>query len=376
MPCLSANKHRQLLFAKVCLILMKTYTMRFLRILALLFLVLLAAFAGFMGYSTYTWYDPPQVLTVEKNNTPDTIPSDSLFTILTWNIGYAGLGNNMDFFYDGGQMVRDTRQRVQENLDSIDRFLKINTSKQFIFIQEIDVHSKRSFRVDQTKFLTKDLEHHTAFATNYKVKFVPIPPLTPMGQVNSGIMTLSHFIPESAVRHGYPGAFGWPSRVFNLRRCMLVNSYPTSNGKKLIMINTHKSAFDDGSLKKQEMQYLKDFVLAEYAKGNYVVVGGDWNQSPPEFQLTKFGDNFQSDFFILSNISNDFLPGGWKWAFDPALPTNRYLNEAYHSGSTFRCLIDFFLVSPNVEVLEVKTHNLNFRNSDHNPVSMRFGLKK
>jgi hypothetical protein len=26
-------------------------------------------------------------------------------------------------------------------------------------------------------------------------------------------------------------------------------------------------------------------------------------------------------------------------------------------------------------VLEVKTHNLNFRNSDHNPVSMRFGLK-
>lgn len=350
--------------------------MRFLRILALLFLVLLAAFAGFMGYSTYTWYDPPQVLTVENNNTPDTIPSDSDLTILTWNIGYAGLGDNMDFFYDGGEKVRDTRERVQENLDSINHFLKEHASKQFIFIQEIDVRSKRSYRTDQTKFLTNNSEHYAAFAPNYKVKFVPIPPRAPMGLVFSGIMTQSRFIPENSVRHGYPGSFGWPSRVFNLRRCMLVNSYPTSNGKKLIMINTHKSAFDDGSLKKQEMNYLKDFVLAEYDKGNYVVVGGDWNQSPPNFPLTKFGTNFQSEFFILSNIEADYLPVGWQWAFDPEQPTNRYLNEVYKPDQTFRCLIDFFLVSPNVEVLEVKTHNLNFRNSDHNPVSMRFGLKK
>jgi endonuclease/exonuclease/phosphatase family metal-dependent hydrolase len=264
---------------------------------------------------------------------------------------------------------------VQENLSAIHQFLKQNHSKQFIFIQEIDVRSKRSYRIDQTKILTENSGYTAAFAPNYKVTFVPIPPRAPMGQVHSGIMTQSRFAPESATRYGYPGAFKWPSRIFNLRRCMLVNSYPTSNGKQLIMINTHKSAFDDGSLKKQEMQFMKDFVMAEYAKGNYVVVGGDWNQSPPDFPLTKFGENYQSEFFILSNIAADYLPAGWQWVFDPEQPTNRYLNEAYQPGRTFRCLIDFFLVSPNVEVLEVKTHNLNFRNSDHNPVSMRFGLK-
>lgn len=332
-------------------------------------------FGGFLLYSTITWYNPPQKLDVSENDRHDIVPSDSALTILTWNIGYAGLGDNMDFFYDGGQKVRDTRERVQENFAAIHQLLKQNESKQFIFIQEIDVRSKRSYRANQAELLRQDSNYHTAFALNYNVEFVPIPLRSPMGQVNSGIMTMSRFVPESATRYGYPGTFSWPSRVFNLRRCMLVNSYPTSNGKQLILINTHKSAFDDGSLKKQEMNFLRDFVLAEYAKGNYVVVGGDWNQSPPDFPLTKFGDNFQSEFFILSNIATDYLPNGWQWVFDPEKPTNRYLNEAYQPGRTFRCLIDFFLVSPNVEVLEVKTHDLGFRNSDHNPVTMSFMLK-
>ena len=156
---------------------------------------------------------------------------------------------------------------------------------------------------------------------------------------------------------------------------MLVNKYPTHNGKKLIVVNSHLSAFDDGSLKKQEMESLRNFVLDEYAQGNYVVVGGDWNQCPPDFELTKFGENYQSESFILSNIKSDFMPAGWKWAFDPESPTNRYLNEVYSPGKTFRCLIDFFLVSPNIEVIENQTIDLNFRNSDHNPVHMKFRLR-
>ena len=157
---------------------------------------------------------------------------------------------------------------------------------------------------------------------------------------------------------------------------MLVSRYPTSNGKEFLLINLHLSAFDDGSLKKQEMQYLKDFVLAEYAKGNYVVVGGDWNQSPPNLSLTKFGEDYKSESFILSNIGADFMPDRWKWAFDSKVPSNRYLIDKYIPGKTFRCMIDFFLVSPNIEVMQNKTYDLHFRNSDHNPTSMDFRLPK
>jgi len=156
---------------------------------------------------------------------------------------------------------------------------------------------------------------------------------------------------------------------------MLANRYPTSNGKELILINSHMSAFDDGSLKKQEMQYLKNFILNEYAKGNYIVVGGDWNQSPPGFSLAKFGEPYLSESFILSNIASDFMPADWKWAYDPLTPSNRYLNTSYIPGSTFRCLIDHFLVSPNVEVLQNSTFDLNFKNSDHNPIRMSCKLR-
>lgn len=332
-------------------------------------------FALFIVYSMLTFYDPPKELILAQNTKPDTVNCDSTHQVLSWNIGYVGLGDNMDFFYDGGERVRDSYERVMINLDSILTFLKRNSSRDFILLQEVDQKSKRSYSFSEVDSIGQT-GFHSSFALNYDVKFVPVPPGSPMGQVKSGILSLSKYLPEKSVRYGYPGMFDWPNRLFNLRRCMLVNRYPTSNQKEFILINTHMSAFDDGSLKKQEMQYLKDFVLSEYAKGNFVIVGGDWNQSPPEFPLTRFGENYQSDSFILSNIATDFMPAGWKWAFDPKLPTNRYLNESYVPDKTFRCLIDHFLVSPNVEVLQNETINLNFRNSDHNPILMGFRLLK
>ena len=333
-------------------------------------------FAGFLLYSTITWYNPAPVLVLAGNNRPDTVSCDSLYSLLSWNIGYAGLGDDMDFFYEGGTMVRGSYDRTRVNLDAVKHFLKRHSDQTFIGLQEVDICSKRSYRLNQKDTLCNLLDEPWAFAVNYLVGFVPVPPSSPMGSVNSGILSLSRFQPSKSVRYAFPGKFDWPNRLFNLRRCMLVNHFPAENGKELILINIHLSAFDDGSLKKQEMQFLKDFVLAEYAKGNFVVVGGDWNQSPPQFSLTAFGSNYQSEDFILSTVPDQFMPAGWKWVYDDQWPTNRYLNTIYISGKTFCCLIDFFLVSPNVEVVGNKTFNLNFRNSDHNPISLKFRLKE
>ena len=242
------------------------------KLLGFIIVAAILIFAGFIIYSQLTWYDPPQELILAQNTKPDTVNCDSTHQVLSWNIGYAGLGDNMDFFYDGGKKVRDSYERVLINLDSILTFLKRNSVKDFILLQEVDQKSKRSYSIDEIDSISQ-LGFHSAFALNYKVQFVPVPPSSPMGQVKSGIVSLSKYLPEKSTRYGYPGMFGLPSRLFNLRRCMLVNRYPTDSGKEFILINTHMSAFDDGSLKKQEMQYLKEFILAEYAKGNYIVVG-------------------------------------------------------------------------------------------------------
>ena len=348
--------------------------MKILRYLGFLIGAAILAFAAFLLYSTFTRFNPPQKLVLSENSMPDIICSDSTLSILSWNIGYAGLGDDMDFFYDGGKRVRDSFDRTYENLTSIHRELKQNSSNTFIFLQEIDLHSRRSYFMNELDTILNQENYYPAYAPNYVVKYVPIPPASPMGEVNSGIVNLSKYLPKTSVRYGYPGQFGWPKRLFYLRRCMLVNRYPTYSGHDLVMINSHMSAFDKGEMKKQEMQYLKDFVLAEYAKGSYVVVGGDWNQSPPEFKLNQFSSNLPEDHFKLSNVEANFMPDTWKWVYDPETPTNRYLIDAYLPGKTPACLIDFFLVSPNVEILSTRTLKLNFRNSDHNPITMRFKL--
>lgn len=350
--------------------------MKTIRIAVLAIIILVLLFGMFLIYSTLTWYNPSPELVLTENNRPDTVRCDSVYSLLSWNIGYAGLGDDMDFFYDGGEKVRGSYDRTRLNLDSIRHFLIQNSHQTFIGLQEVDISSKRSYKLNEKDTICHSIAYPAAFAINYLVGFVPVPPSSPMGSVNSGILSLAKLQSSKSLRYGYPGMFSWPNRLFNLRRCMLVNRFPAENGKEFILINTHLSAFDDGSLKKQEMEYLKDFVLAEYAKGNFVIAGGDWNQSPPDFPLTRFGKDYQSEDFILSNIPADFMSSDWKWAFDPSLPTNRYLKTAFIPGETFCCLIDFFLVSPNVEVVENKTFDLNFRNSDHNPIAMKFSLKE
>ncbi len=344
------------------------------RLLGLTLLGAVLLFVLFLVYASITYYDPPLELIVADSPTPDTIPVKVPLNALTWNIGYAGLGDDMDFFYDAGRKVRDTKERTMQNLDSIAGLLSRHRGTGFILLQEVDFDSHRSYHLREHEVLAKALGQHYAFALNYNVAFVPIPPRSPMGRVTSGVVSFSRYDADISTRYAYPGQFGWPNRLFNLRRCMLVSRYPTKNGREFILINTHKSAFDDGSLKAQEMQLLKEFALQEYGRGNYVVVGGDWNQSPPEFPLSTFGENYRVDFFKLTNVAPNYMPEGWQWAFDPGAPTNRYLNEPYTPGKTFRTILDFFLVSPNVQVLGCKTIDLNFRHSDHNPVTINFVL--
>lgn len=344
------------------------------RLFGAIIIVAIVMFGLFLAYSTLTCYRPDPEMSVWKSDRPDTISVDSTLQALCWNIGYAGLGDNMDFFYDNGNEVRDTKQRTIENLDSITAFLGRNKDRNFFLLQEVDFKSHRTYNIYQIDYLVKAMNYQNSTGINYDVAFVPIPVKNPMGRVLSGVVTFSNPIPKSSTRYQYPGEFPWPSRIFNLRRCMLVNRYPTSNGKELILVNTHNSAFDDGSLKQQEMLLLKALVLDEYQKGNYVVVGGDWNQSPPKFPLTTFASNYESPSFKLTNIDSSFISPDWTWAFDSAQPTNRYLDEPYVANKNYTGILDFFLLSPNVKLVSCKTRNLQFRNSDHNPVLVSFKL--
>jgi len=347
--------------------------MRILRPLLYLLVILVGAFLLFLLYATIDDYNPDEVTAQSIECEPDIISDSSLINLVIWNIGYAGLDASMDFFYDGGEQMRPSREGVIRNMEGIASTLTPYIGFDFIMLQEVDQDSKRSYHVNEFQAIKDQFKgYYSSFGMNYDVGFVPIPVSEPMGKVESGLMTLSKQCPGSAERHSFPGNYSWPIKLFMLDRCFLVNRYQVSNQKELVIINTHNSAYDDGSLRAQQMSYLSDYLLSEYEKGNYVIVGGDWNQTPfglkPELPFHRF------DTEDLTYVEKDYPAPGWKWSFDTTMPTNRRVAEPYDQAISPTTVIDYFLASPNVELKEVKTIDLNFQYSDHQPVQLQARL--
>ena len=346
---------------------------KILKTLAVIVGLIAAFFVFLIVYATITDYKPDVQTIVYEGETSDVFADSALIDILIWNIGYCGLSADMDFFYDGGKMVRTSLEQTKKNINSVKDFLIKNDTIEFILIQEVDKKAKRSYKTNQYDSLKFLLHDHMAFyGKNYDVFFVPLPFTNPLGSVDAGLGTFSKYKPTSSVRFSFPGNYDWPKGLFMLDRCFLVNRYKVSNGKELLVINTHNSAYDDGSLRSQQMKYLKDFLFSEYEKGNYIIVGGDWNQSPANFQ-PDFVHNF--DTINHSEIADDYLPESWNWIYSNKVPTNRRLLKPYIKNATMTTVIDFYLISPNIEKLSIETIDLDFKNSDHQPVIAKIKLK-
>lgn len=346
---------------------------KLLRYLGITLGIIILIFAGFLGYMTIVDYNPPRTEFVPIQGRGDTIPdSVAQFSFMIWNVGYSGLGAQSDFFFDGGKGVRADESVTKSYLTGITDYLKQQSATDFILLQEVDVDSKRSWHIDETKAINEAMgERISSFALNYNSQFVPQPVTNPYGKCKGGLLSLTKFKPYSAVRIALAPDAGWPVGLFMLDRCLLEWRFQLANGKELVVYNLHLSAYDDGTVKQSQMDTLKAVFTKEYAKGNYVVAGGDWNQAPPGYKSPLPGVAAT----VQMNVPETFPEAGWKWVFDTSAPTNRKLNETYTAGKTGVDIIDFFLVSPNVEATAVKNEDLQFKSSDHQPVKMTVTLK-
>ncbi|MBI9055334.1 MAG: endonuclease/exonuclease/phosphatase family protein [Bacteroidales bacterium] len=350
--------------------------MKFLKLIFKIFLLIVICIVLFIIYSSIFDYKPKSQQTIYKSDYPDSIEISKNYDLMIWNIGYCGLSADMDFFYDGGEQVRTSKENVLTNLKFIKSILKKNDSLDFILLQEVDINSKRSYHINELECFKLNLPCFRGFfGKNYDVKFVPSPIIKPLGKVKSGLLSMSRSNPKSVTRYSFPGNYSWPVRLFMSDRCFLVKRFATKNKKEFILINTHYSAYDDGTLKKQQMDYLKKFIIEEYEKGNYVIVGGDWNQNPPDVDYSEIKENSPTKRFVLNPINKDYLPKDWTWVYDPSTPTNRYLNAPYEKGKTITPIIDFYLMSPNIKCQFVKTIDFDFLNTDHQPIMYSFNLE-
>lgn len=355
----------------------KKILFRILKITGIILSVFVILFAGFVAYISKTDYKPEKIESIPLNgNKSENILMPHELSFISWNIGYCGLGKEIDFFYEGGKMVRPDKETFHYYLEGVKNFLSSVDSVDFILLQEVDEYSKRSYFIDQTKIISDVFPEYTSIlAKNYDVEYVPVPVSSPMGEVNGGILSLSKYHPAEATRYAYPLITSWPNSLFLLDRCFLSLRFKLKNNKDLIVINTHNSVYvKKEGLRKAELNVIKNYMLKEYSKGNYVIAGGDWNQNLPNFKTSKFlsGDIFKETFM---QINEKFLPENWNWVYDRDYPTNRNISTKYIKGETQTTLIDYFLCSPNIEVSEIKTIPVDFEFSDHQPVYMKIKIK-
>ena len=92
-----------------------------------LVLAAIILFVGFVGYITLTDYKPDNIKYIIEKGDHDVKPLETdTFSLMNWNIGYAGLGGDMDFFYDGGTGVRPSKELSEKYLKNVLNFISKN----------------------------------------------------------------------------------------------------------------------------------------------------------------------------------------------------------------------------------------------------------
>ena len=147
-----------------------------LKIILIILAVLVGLVAALLIWLTATQLNvktETAVVTNGENSTASFAPGDSV-SILTWNVGYAGLGEESDFFMDGGKQVRaPSKAIVEKNMDGIVSTVK-ELDADFTFLQEIEADpSTRSYGIEEAERMRTETGLDTAHARNYTTTNVP-----------------------------------------------------------------------------------------------------------------------------------------------------------------------------------------------------------
>ena len=257
-------------------------------ILLILGLIILLLFTFFL-ILIFTEYKPKDVedVKVYSNATKNLNIGDKI-SILTYNIGYLSLDKTQDFFLDGGKNVMPkTDENVKNNFNFVKNILK-EQDNDIVLLQEVDYNSKRSYYMNQFEKLKDDFNGTASYAFYHKCLCIPYPIFDMVGKVESGMAIFSKFDGE-VTRIALPNAYTFPKSVVMFKRCLVVKRINIQNtDKQLVVINLHLEAYDDGNTRIKQLEVLKNLIIDEYNKGNYVIAGGDFNQTFPVIDNEKY----------------------------------------------------------------------------------------
>lgn len=350
-----------------------------LKILLIVLLVLLLIAASYLAYVLLAYHRiGDQTVTPEGSASAKTPDRGREYRIVSYNIGFGAYESDYGFFMDGGtESWAWSKERLDANLKKIAGVLSEQAADLYL-VQEVDIGSTRSYRVDERPYLTDALTGKThAFAQNYDSPFLFYPVTQPHGASRSGIMTFSSFPIASAERVELPIETGF-TKFLDLDRCYAKSRIPLVGGAELVLYNFHLSAYtSDGTIATEQLKILLADMGEEYRKGNYAIAGGDFNKDILGDSAKYFGAS-DIEYTWAQPIPEGTFDGTGVSLIAPLngekpVPSCRNADSAYHEGQ-YVLTVDGFLVTGNVRVAGAAVIDTGFAYSDHNPVTMTFEL--
>lgn len=283
------------------------------KILKWFFITLLILIIAFLIF--YVWASgssSTQKLLLIHENTNEQVVSDSLFTLMTYNVGYlSGMTNNL--------ATRPDENFFAGNLQKLEQHLR-DSLPDLICFQEIDYNSKRSYHIDLHDTLAGMFYPWSVKAVNWDNNYVPFPywpPSVNFGRVLSGQSILSKFVLNSPKREVLEKVASNPFyyNTFYLDR-LLVSAKVQHPVHNFLLMNLHTEAFDTLARNEQLAFVYQQF--KEESSVQPVIIAGDFNVTPesgePGIQL------FLNDSTIGCAA---FHPGSNYFTFSSATPEER-----------------------------------------------------
>ena len=335
-----------------------------------------------------SYYRIEDDLSLEVINNQNTIlEKDTEYSVLTYNIGFGAYDQDYSFFMNVGTMKdgtvmtgKSSRGVSEENVlkntkGSINLINELATD--FILLQEVDVKATRSYQINQQEMIENSLsDYGRVFALNFHSPYMLYPFHEPHGSVEAGLLTLSRYQIDAAKRMSYPIDNSFLAKFLDLDRCFVITRYEVANGKELVLINNHMSAYDEGGMiRAKQLELLNTVMKQEYDQGNYVIVGGDFNHV-----LNIDEEAFSSEQLVpswVNSLSDEELPDGMKIvnaSNNLEVATCRDSDIPYTKGVNYVTILDGFIISDNI-VANAENIDADFMYSDHNPVKLTFKLK-
>ena len=338
--------------------------------------------AAYVAYVYFTFSRIEDNLDLEPEGDSDiAATTGENYTIVSYNIGFGAYTDDYTFFMDEGKESRARSKESVINCVTKTAETALSFDPDIVLFQEVDTDSTRSFHVEQRDIINDIFEKNgnfdNVFAQNYHSAYLMYPPIKPIGASYSGILTESRFEITSALRRSLPIAAGF-NKLLDLDRCYSISRIPVDNGKELVIINQHLSAYGtDAAQGNAQLEMLASDMKKEYDKGNYVICGGDFNHDFTVTSKEYFNPGTDKTYSWCEPFPDNVIPEGFSKCTEyvgDMVPTSRYTNEPYNENS-FTVILDGFIVSDNVSVISVQNVDEAFKYTDHNPVVMEFELK-